>query len=160
MRKSRFSEGHLHAIVIANVLRAARAPSGYPLRRWLVACLGLALLLRPTLSASAVHWSGPGGDQWNTNSSPYAVNAVTPFDILWASASVEGQFHRASGVALADVGSPTTVPYLFGSTGFLENRVYRRDRSNGSAPSWVAENGLNDSGTGFRIALSLNGSRV
>ena len=96
---------------------------------------------------------------WNTNSSPYDVDPVRPFDVFWASYSTDGQFNRASGIALADVGA-TSTPYLFGSAGWSENRPYRKSRTNGASTGWVAENAQNDSGTGFRIALSPDGSRL
>ena len=108
---------------------------------------------------SKVYWSGPGGDFQNTNSSPYDVDPTNPFCVLWASGSADGQYHRPSGVILADL-SPDSTPYIFGSAGWGVNRPYRRSRLNGSETGWLGENGQNDSGTGFRVAISPDASRI
>ncbi|MBN1826939.1 MAG: PQQ-binding-like beta-propeller repeat protein [Candidatus Eisenbacteria bacterium] len=107
-----------------------------------------------------VYWSGLGGDIWNTASSPFEVDPTNPFAVLWSSPSEdEGDLHRPSGLVLADVGA-SEIPYLFGSTGWWQNGVYRRERETGDSPDWSVPTGENDSGTGFRIALSPDGSRL
>jgi len=124
----------------------------------MVLCLWL-LLIPPALS-SVVYWAGPGGDYWNTNSSPFAVNRQQPFEILWTrSSGSDGWFSPPSGLLLLDVGASRT-PYIFGSTGWGGNRPYRRNRFDGGSTSWLAEHGLNDSGTGFRICSSPDGSMI
>lgn len=126
---------------------------------WIDALEFAAAVTPPPGFTDNVHWSGPGGDVWNTNSSPEIVDTADPFAVLWTTTPQEGHLHRPSGVVLADVGEAAT-PYLFGSTGWYQNRPYRQLASTGAATSWTAQNGTNDSGTGFRIALSLDGSKL
>jgi len=111
------------------------------------------------ISSIAIHWNGPGGDMWNTNSSPYDVDPNEPFNILWASKSDDGDYFRPSGLVLADIGVPKT-QYIFGSAGWGQNRVYRRFRGDGSSSNWLSQNTENDSGTGFRIAISPDGNTI
>ncbi len=117
------------------------------------------LLAATSAYAGTVYWSGPGGDAWNTNSSPYAVDPARPCTVLWYAYSSDGQYNRASGVALAEPGSEG-IQYIFGSTGWGGNRPYRTNAADGLATGWLAESGTNDSGTGFRIALAPDGSRL
>ena len=112
-----------------------------------------------TTTQCSVHWNGPGGDIWNTNSSPANVNPANPFNVLWSVESDEGQLHRPSGLALVDVGAAST-PDLFGTTGWWQNRTYRASRTNGTTTSWLSADGENDSGTGFRVAADPVGTRV
>ena len=119
----------------------------------------LLVFITADAAGSTVYWSGPGGDMWNTNSSPYDVDPTQPFGVLWLSYSDDGQYNRPSGIILADVGASST-PYLFGSAGWGQNRAYRRSRTDGTATGWLAENTQNDSGTGFRIAINPGASRL
>ena len=119
----------------------------------------LMCLVAKSDGSGTVYWSGPGGDQWNTGSSPYDVDPIRPFDILWCSSSTDGQYDRASGIVLADVGA-SSISYVFGSAGWGENRPYRRSRIDGSGTGWLAQDAENDSGTGFRIAISPDASRL
>ena len=105
-----------------------------------------------------VHWSGPGGDIWNTNSSPYTVDPTDPFDVQWAAAEQNGFVERPSGLCLVTGASGET--WVFGSTGWGGNRVYRIDAEDGSQPAWLSRSGQNDSGSGMRIALSNNGASI
>ncbi|HPF36251.1 MAG TPA: CARDB domain-containing protein [Candidatus Krumholzibacteria bacterium] len=109
-------------------------------------------------AGAQVYWEGLGGDQWNTNSSRYAVDPERPFDIQWSATSVDGLFDRPSGLVLIDAAPSES--YVFGSTGWPQNRVYRFDRTDGTHPAWTAQNGLNDSGTGVRVTPSTDGSKI
>jgi len=114
------------------------------------------------ISSASIYWSGPGGDMWNTNSSPFNVDPNEPFNILWASKSLSGEdgsYFRPSGLVLADIGISKT-RYIFGNAGWSQNRIYRKNREDGSSSNWISQNTKNDSGTGFRIAISPDGEQI